>query len=153
MSIVTDLQIKEYLQEKKQLPRGFKPELKNKKKYNSFEAEALGDNGNSFKLIVRQSKTNALDFSVILGVMIDGSLFRLKRYNGTSHDHTNKIERTRFSGFHIHAATQRYQENGFQEDGFAEHTVRYSDWKSAMEQMVRENNFVMDVDRNQKRLV
>lgn len=152
MDIITDSQIQAYIQERKTLPKSFKPTLKEKNYYNQYEHEIKGESGNTFKIIIRQSKHNPLDFSVIFGVFIGGTLFRLKRYNGDSHDHPNRIEKTKIIGFHIHTATQRYQEKRFREEGFAEQTTRYSDWKSALELMFKENNFVVEIDKAQKRL-
>ncbi|MFH0874838.1 MAG: hypothetical protein V1859_02785 [archaeon] len=152
MVILTDKQILEYIKEEKILPNGFKPKFKVKNSQNIFETDINGESGNIFRIIVRQNQINPLNFSVIFGVILDGKLFRLKRYNGDSHEHTNKIEGNEMEGFHIHTATQRYQENGFQPEGFAESTKRYSDWLNALKTMLHENNFKMPVDVNQKRM-
>ena len=87
-----------------------------------------------FRLIFRQSRENPLDFSIILAVRVPQSsrLFRLRRYNGKSHEHTNHIEGVTFYDFHIHFATERYQETGAREDTFAEPTDRYSDIEGAL---------------------
>jgi len=55
-----------------------------------------------------------LDFSIILAYCPEASnqLFRLRRYNGKSHEHTNTIEADKFYNYHIHTATERYQELG-----------------------------------------
>ena len=152
MDTITDAQIKEYIKEKKTLPQNFKPIFKERNGQNCFEKEIIGDSGNIFKIIIRQSKFNSLDFSVIFSVLINGVLFRIRRYNGDSHDHTNKIERETIDGFHIHMATERYQENGFKEEGFAEKTTRYNDWQTALKVMITENNFQMEVPKDQQRL-
>ena len=83
---------------------------------------------NQFRLILRQSIANPLDFSVILAVRVPQSsrLFRLRRNNGRSHEHTNSVEGDTFYDYHIHTATERYQEVGSQ-DAYAEATDRYSD--------------------------
>ena len=83
--------------------------------------------------------------------MLSGQLFRLRRYNGDS-QHTNKIERDKIDGFHIHKATSRYQESGFQEDAFAEKSIKYDDWNSALSAMLSENNFIYYAAKGQKRL-
>ena len=68
--------------------------------------------------MLRQNKINRLDFSVILAVRVPQSnlLFRLRRYNGKSHEHTNHIEGDTFYDYHIHMATERYQEIGTRKD-------------------------------------
>jgi len=68
-------------------------------------------------------------------------IFRLRRYNGKSHEHTNQLEGGTFYDFHIHYATERYQELGGREDAFAELTNAYSDFNSAVRCMFRECGF------------
>lgn len=94
----------------------------------------MGQRGSEFQIIVRQSSFNPLDFSVILGYSLPKSsvLFRLRRYNGRSHQHTNQIEEITFYDFHIHAATERYQDAGYAEEHFAEVTDRYVDLNGAI---------------------
>ena len=153
MNLISDEQIRAYISEKKAIPRNFNPVLKDKKcghsqSYNEF----IGENGNTFIVSVRQSNFNPLDFTVIFGVMISGKIFKLARYNGDHGEHTNKITGESFSGCHIHKATQIYQENGFEEEGFAEQTTRYSDLKTALNKMFADNNFQIAVEREQRRL-
>jgi hypothetical protein len=80
---------------------------------------------------------------VILGYLREDvtSLFRLRRYNGKSHEHTNKIEGNTFYEFHIHTATERYQDRGMDEDAFAEPTTRFSDLNGAIDCMVADCGF------------
>ncbi|HII30337.1 hypothetical protein COT48_03275 [Candidatus Woesearchaeota archaeon CG08_land_8_20_14_0_20_47_9] len=153
MVVVTDSQISEFIKEQKILPKNFNPVLKPKNWQNQFEQIVQSKSGRTFKLIVRQSQVNPLDFSVIFGVMINGKLFRLRRYNGDSHEHTNKIERNKMDGFHIHKATERYQSIGFREDAYSEKTTKYSDWRTALNAMISDNNFIMEVAKNQTRLL
>ena len=82
------------------------------------DLELRGDAGSEFSVMLRQNKINRLDFSVILAVRVPQSnlLFRLRRYNGKSHEHANHIEGDTFYDYHIHMATERYQEIGTRED-------------------------------------
>lgn len=84
------------------------------------------------------SKLNQLDFSAILAVRLPkaNTVFRLRRYNGRSHEHTNRIEGQRFYGFHIHLATERYQALGMDEEAYAEPTERFCDFESAVQCLV-----------------
>jgi hypothetical protein len=150
--ILNDSQIAEYIKEEKILLDNFRLKFRVKNNQNVFEKEIQGKSGNIFRIIIRQNLINPLNFSVIFGVMLDGKLFRLKRYNGDSHEHTNKIEGSEIEGFHIHTATQRYQERGYQPEGFAESSKKYSDCQNALNAMLTENNFKMPVDNNQKRM-
>jgi hypothetical protein len=99
--------------------------------------------GSSFRLIVRQSTLDPLDFSVILGYELPETtrVFRLRRHNGNSHDHPNRIEQTVARGFHVHLATERYQLAGYEEDGYAETTNSYSDLAGAIRSMIAVANF------------
>ena len=151
MVVITDQQIKDYINEEKIiLPKDFKPSFKVKDNQNVFETEIQATSGNIFKIIVRQNQINPLNFSVIFGIILDGKLFRIRRYNGDSHEHTNKIEMDSVEGFHIHIATERYQERGFQPEGYAEPTNKYSDWQSAFKLMLKESNIKIETDKNQK---
>jgi hypothetical protein len=99
--------------------------------------------GSSFRLIVRQSTLDPFDFSVILGYELPDTtrVFRLRRHNGNSHDHPNRIEQTVARGFHVHLATERYQLAGYEEDGYAETTNSYSDLVGAIRSMIALANF------------
>ncbi len=153
MEIVTDQQIQKFISEIKLIDKDWKPSFRDRKSYFESKNEFIGEEGNIYKIIIKYSKINPLDFSVIFGIMLEGKLFRVKRYNGDAGDHTNSIERDRIEGFHIHKATQIYQENGFREDAFAIKTTKFSDWKSALKLMLAENNFLLKVDDGQSRLI
>jgi len=102
------------------------------------QREVTGTAGSKFRVIVRQLVRDPLDFSVILAYAIPDSnrLFRLRRHNGDSHPHTNKLEGTTITGFHVHLATERYQLAGFREDAFAEAADAYSDLFGAIGAML-----------------
>ena len=70
-----------------------------------------------------------------------GRIFRLLRYNGRSHPHTNTIEGDRFYDFHIHKATERYQKKGQKEESYAEVTDRYRDLDGASICMIKDAEF------------
>ena len=93
---------------------------------------------------------NILDFSIILAVCPAGSnqLFRLRRHNGKSHEHTNQIEASTFYDFHIHMATERYQELGMREDAYAEATDRFGDFDGALRCLLDDGGFEMPADPN-----
>lgn len=112
------------------------------------DLDVTGANGSPFRISVRQNAANALDFSVILMIQPDNARrwFRLRRYNGDSHEHTNYLEREAFRGFHVHKATERYQRIGRREDAWAEPTDRYSDLKSAMDCMIADCGFIKPAD-------
>jgi hypothetical protein len=138
MAVLTDAQIDALVQEPKTLPSDWLVKLRPKAGkigHNMRDLDLRGEHGSDFRIIVRQSVVNPLDFSVILGYrpVLGPRLFRLRRYNGRSHEHRNRIEGDRFYDFHIHAATERYQLLGMDEDGFAIPTNRYADLTAAFQ--------------------
>ncbi len=141
----SDNEISALIAEKKPLPANWRSriELRNKRGHKEREIEVTGEAGNVFRVILRQSNFNPLDFSVIL--MLNppetNQLFRLRRYNGKSHEHTNRIEGNSFYDFHIHQATERYQTLGGREDAFAEPSEAFTDFHSAVRCMFRECGF------------
>ena len=147
-SILTDSDIGALIDEAKSLPANYRERivLKAKRGHKERELSLMGSAGSQFRLILRQSNFNSLDFSVILAFEFPTSTqqFRLRRYNGKSHQHSNGLEHTPpFYDFHIHIATQRYQEGGFREDAFAEPTTRYADFNGALSCMLEDCGFIL----------
>ena len=93
VDILSDKDIERLIMEKKPLPDNYKTKImvKPKRGHKERELDVNGEDGNEFRLILRQSLFNTLDFSVILAYRPPQSniIFRLRRYNGKSHKHTN----------------------------------------------------------------
>ena len=140
-----DHEIESLIGERKVLPHDWQSRTRLKPKRGHYERhlDVSGASAGQFRPILRKSVENPLDFSIILAVRVPQSnrLFRLRRYNGKSHEHTNHIERVTFYDFHIHFATERYQEIGAREDTFAEPTDRYSDVAGALACLIADANF------------
>jgi hypothetical protein len=117
--------------------------LRLKRGHSEHDLDVKGEDGNDFRLILRQNKINPLDFSVILAYCPHETTqqFRLCRYNGKSHRHKNSIENESFFDFHIHKATERYQDLGTYEECYAEPTSRFSDLSSALRCLLEDCNF------------
>lgn len=159
--ILSDNEINDFLKEKKLLPESWKSQLQLKPK-SSYQHEegsfvVKGESGNDFKVIMRRNKINTFDFSIILIFRdSDGREYKLVRCNGKhASEHTNKWEKEQgypeyklSPGFHIHLATQRYQEAGYPIDDFAEITNAYHDFNSALNYFLREYNF-KNIDNSQ----
>ena len=152
--MLTDEQIKALLIEPKQLPANWRKKLRANRKENTRHTEKQLDverpQGGIFRIILRQSVENPFDFSVILGYADkQGRLCILRRYNGRHPSgHTNRLEHKKGlpnsefrNTFHIHTATQRYQEADLDIDGFAEPTSRYHDFGSAVDAFLDDHQF------------
>ena len=149
--MITDEQIAALITERKDIPDGLRPMTKMSEWYQhkrkSFEIST--ESGNEFVIAVRQSCLSVYDFSVILGYKLPRlyTVFRLRRYNGSSHQHTNILERETINGFHIYKATERYQRlTGSKEDHFAEKTDRYYHLESAIECLLVDCGFRSPLD-------
>jgi len=151
----TDAEIEEMIREPKTLPHDFStlPKLNPKRGHKEKQYDVNGAHGNNYRIILRQSDTNLIDFSVILDLIPPDSnhLFTLRRYNGKSHEHTNSIEHETFYDFHIHMATERYQDLGSDEETYAEATDRYNEIHAALSCMIEDCTFVLP-DEYQQRL-
>jgi hypothetical protein len=100
----------------------------------------------TFAIIIRENTINTFSFSVILGFSRpNGSLFRLRRYNGRHGEHVNHLERQVVNGFHIHQATERYQIAGHREDAFAVVSTEFADMPSALQLMFSQCAFQVPV--------
>jgi hypothetical protein len=153
--VLTDQEIDELVRERKVVSRSDLASLyrfKKKGKHQEASLSVVGERGNAFRITVRKAVLNPLDFSVILAYQLPdrSRLFRLRRYNGKSHEHANRpIERKPpFYDFHIHQATERYQALGADEEYYAEPTNRYATVEAAIECLLEDCGFVID-DGNQ----
>ena len=142
---LTDAEIAALIAEAKPLPDDYRSRVQTRPKrgHRERELEIDGANGSKFRLILRQASFNHLDFSVILAWMPPQSStsFRLCRYNGKSHEHSNTLDSQRFYDFHTHRATERYQQSGLREDSFAEPTTRYQDFAEALRCLIQDCGF------------
>ncbi|MBK9479057.1 MAG: hypothetical protein IPP56_11450 [Bacteroidetes bacterium] len=145
---LTDIEIDALIKEEKRIDQpiaDFGRKLKEKKGHKEFDLVVERLDSSAFKIIIRQSIENPLDFSAILGFIPakKTDVFLLRRYNGKSHEHRNKIEKEPvFYDFHIHIATARYQEAGPREEYYAEITDRYSDLHGAIDCLVSDCNII-----------
>ena len=145
--LLTDAEITALIIETKQLEPGYlsRLQLRLKRGHSGRELDITGANGSEFSLILRQNLLNVLDFSVILAYSVTSSsqVFLLRRYNGKSHEHTNKIERQTFYDFHIPFDTERYQRSGWKDEAYAEVTNRYGDIQGALDCLIQDCGLVL----------
>lgn len=153
-AILSDEEIERLLKEKKPLPEDYRQKInvRPKRGHKERDLDIKGAEGNDFRIILRQSLFNTLDFSIILSYRPANSsrLFRLRRYNGKSHEHTNTVEGNTFYDFHIHEATERYQMIGAREDAFARPADKFSDFHEAILCMIKNCGFDVPVDPQMK---
>ena len=126
--------------------------MKKKKGHKESDISIACPDGSNFKIVLRQNSNDSLDFSAILMFLPKGSNedFKLKRYNGKNHQHTNKLHKTKFYDFHIHTATEEYQRAGMKEETFAEQTQRYSTLTEAFNCLVQDCNVILPDDKQLK---
>jgi len=96
-----------------------------------------------FTIFVRQHSEMLDDFTAGLKWHANtGEAVILMRCNGASHPHKNHIEGTKFSPghYHIHKATERYIEEGYDPEHFAEVTNGYTAIEGALHQLCIECN-------------
>lgn len=143
---LTDKEIQELINESKQMtiaPDELFRNMRGKRGHKGSEHIIPREDGSSFIIKIRLSNENPLDFSAILGYCPPklSKLFLLRRYNGKSHEHKNKLENeSYFYDFHIHTATERYQREGTKEEYFAEITDRYSTVQEALNCLIVDCN-------------
>ena len=144
---LSDAEIANLITEPKPLPGNYKSlmHLRTKKAHRERDLDIQGSGGHQFRIILRQSALNPLDFSVILAYLPHNTneLFLLRRYNGRSHEHTNSIEGHTFYAFHIHQATERYQDLGAKEATYAEPCTTYATIEEAAASMFGECGFII----------
>jgi len=152
MLLLSDEAIRELVNEAKPIPEGLRPfsKLVEYNKHARRDYEITCASGNSFVIAIRQSTMNRFDFSAILGYQMPGinKIFRLRRYNGRSHFHTNTIEGETFRDFHIHVATARYQNICSKEDHFAVVDARYADLDSAVDCLLKDCGFRSPIENS-----
>jgi hypothetical protein len=144
----SDEQIEVLIREPKPLPKDYRKRLalRDKRGHREQELAVPGSEGHEFHIILRQSSTNPLNFSVILGVTVPDTnrMFKLRRYNSRTHGHSNQLEGTDFAlACHIHQATARYQDAGGDEEAYAEATDRFWDLPSALDCMLHDCGFIL----------
>ena len=145
--ILNDQDIENLLKEEKHTAVSvyvFFSQMREKKAHREADIIVPRPDGSYFKVILRQNSLNPLDFSAILGIVVKGSnqLIKLRRYNGKSHEHKNKLEAEQFYDFHIHHATERYQNIGYKEELYAIPTERYANLRDALKCLAQDCNIM-----------
>lgn len=145
---LSDSEIEALIREEKKVSYGVNDffKLKQKKGHKEHELTIARTDGSMFKIIIRVSAENPLDFSAILGFVPSNrtDVFLLRRYNGKSHEHSNRIENEEpFYDFHIHTATEKYQREGPRAEYYAQVTDRYSDIHGAVNCLIQDCNVVL----------
>jgi len=150
MTILTDNEIENLFAEVKILPKDYPKKLKTKVKsgqqHEEQELTIQGKEGHTFAIVLRKNKIDFLDFSIILRYQDyrTGIWYNLARYNG-KHFHTNTLEKNSFYDFHIHMATQKYQEAGLRIEAYAKVTKTYKSFNEAVDVFLKDFNFQIEL--------
>jgi len=148
-TFLNDKEILDLLSELKTMtvfPEDLIRSMKSKRGHSESEHIIQRPDGSTFHIRLRLSNENPMDFSVILGFCPAKAtkLFLLRRYNGKSHEHKNKLEsEVPFYDYHIHTATERYQKEGTKEECFAEVTDRYTTIQEALKCLIKDCNVIL----------
>jgi len=139
---LTDIRIQELLQMPKRVTN---PTARNVTDANHEKRDYVvesADGTERFKLFVRQNKTITDDFSCGLQWQpAGGESLILARYNGSSHEHPNKLEGTRVSFVcHVHQTTERYLQANLKPEGHATAAATYQTCNGALHQLVTDCN-------------
>ena len=98
-----------------------------------------------FWLFSRMVVDDPTDFSVGLCVEFrDSSTMKLMRCNGLYGGHINKLDKQTFDCRHVHMATKRYIEQGYEAEAYAEPTDEYIDSSSAFEYLRKRCNISIE---------
>lgn len=144
---LTDSKIEEFIKVPKRLTNPkTKPVTKSGHIQKNYDVESQ-DGIYKFILYTRQNQMIGDDFSCGLKLLRKNEEISLLRYNGKSHIHKNKIEKTSIVlQYHIHRATERYINNPIcKHDGFAEITDKYFDLDSAFLCLTKDCNIKHEI--------
>ncbi len=108
----------------------------------NYKVKATDGSDHEFEVYKRQNLRLGMedDFSCgISWIAPNGESLTLKRYNGSSHDHSNQLEKMRLGqSCHVHIATEKYIKANRKAEGFAERTDRYTSLGGAMHCLVKD---------------
>ena len=118
---LTDLDIHSHLQTPKMVVNPNSGRIIPKEGHFQINVALRSANGENYTLIARQNDIIPEDYSAILALEVSGGkTIILRRHNGSSHTHKNKIEEDLIEDVtHIHIATERYQLQHNKIDGYA----------------------------------
>ena len=106
-----------------------------------LDAESI-DGSEAFSIYTRQNLADPDDFSTGIRWRHRRTEVTLARYNGTSHEHRNFLERDTIAfECHIHQATERYQQLDRKAEGYAVATAAYTNLDGAFRLLLAEWNF------------
>lgn len=142
---VTDIKIAELLECAKRLTN---PNAKSTSKEGheqvNYKVIASDNSGHQFEVYKRQNLRKGMedDFSCgINWIAPNGESLTLKRYNGPSHDHLNKLEKERLGHFcHVHLATEKYIKANRKAEGFAVISDKYKSVDGAFHCLITDCN-------------
>ena len=154
---LTDEEIEALISEPKVMPQPASTvitKMKTKSNHKGVEKNSCefprDNNQDKWLIYVRQNLVNSLDFSCGLALIPESRQkpFMLLRYNGNSHEHSNKLEKgSPFKDFHIHRATEKYQQSSFSDDHYAEPTTRFAQFPDAYRCLIEDCNITDNEDQ------
>jgi len=130
---LTQDQISDLIKCEKRLIKASRKITINKVEMGSFDLVATDQSGYKFSVYSRQNLRLPNDYSCGIHWLVDGERFTFRRYNGSNHNHRNKLQKTSI-GFvtHMHTASEMYIRANLKPEGFAEPCDRYKTLNGAL---------------------
>jgi len=142
---VTDIKIAELISiHKKVVNSAARSKTKDGHEQYNYKVKSVGSDDYEFELYTRQNLREGMedDFSCgISWLAPNGESFTLRRYNGLSHIHPNRLENEKLEYVcHVHKATEKYIKANLKATGYAEKTESYDTLKGALHCLVHDCN-------------
>jgi len=106
----------------------------------NFTVQSEDGTLSTFEIYLRQNQRPEMQDNFSCGlrwIAPNGESLTLRRYNGPSHRHGNRLENATLDfKCHIHFASEKYIQSGLKAEGFAEETNRYRTLEGALHCLV-----------------
>lgn len=140
----TDAEIEHLISCKKRIVQPPKKKMRVENGHERNDMKLVSDEGRNFTVFMRASNYFPENFTIGLKINEpDGTSTILMRCNGDHGEHANHVKDMRkFSGYHIHLATQEALANGKCAENFAVPTDSYASYTEAFAYFIKAVNIV-----------
>lgn len=144
MRTYTDKEIEQLINCEKRIVQPPKKKMKSEGGHARNDMKLVSDDGHSFSVFMRASNFFPENFTIGLKINApDGSSTILMRCNGDHGEHANHVrDFKKFSGYHIHFATEEALKMGKCAENFAVQTKEYASYTEAFGHFVKKVNIL-----------